>query len=444
MPQVSIIVPVYNVEAYVRQCLDSLIHQTFEDMEIIGVDDGSTDESGRILDAYALKDKRVRVIHKENSGYGHSMNVGLDHASGEYIAVVESDDFAEPDMVDKMYRAMQVSGADIVKARHYDYRGGQDYLCNLIGEFPKERVTNSMEQPGILKLAHTIWSCMYRRAFLVENNIRFHETKGASYQDISFAMQGWLKAQKVYFIEDAFLHYRNDNPNSSMHNPAKIFCVFEEYSWLEEKFQGFWENHAELEKYFVAQKYMDYFSHYYRVAMQYQYAFLLKFSEELKKDLEKNRLQEACYQPSVWSALLEIDRDINQFFLKSAKKLQDLRLEVCSFCNEESYKKGFLEAVDAYTEIFVYGAGKVGQKLADMLMENGISVTAFAVTAMDANLKEYREIPVIEVEKLKEKAEECAVILAVAERSQYELYQNLMKYGFKNVFRVDEIIRNAC
>ena len=95
MPKVSVIIPVYNVEKYLRQCLDSVINQTLKDIEIICVDDGSTDNCPNILDEYAAKDARIKIIHKKNEGYGKAMNVGISHASGEYIGIVEPDDYID-------------------------------------------------------------------------------------------------------------------------------------------------------------------------------------------------------------------------------------------------------------------------------------------------------------------------------------------------------------
>ena len=97
MPQISVLVPVYNVAPYLEQCLSSLTGQTFQNIEIICVDDGSTDGSGRILDDHAAVDSRIRVVHKSNSGYGKTMNIALDLAKGDYIAILESDDYAESD-----------------------------------------------------------------------------------------------------------------------------------------------------------------------------------------------------------------------------------------------------------------------------------------------------------------------------------------------------------
>ena len=120
-PKVSIVVPIYNVEKYLRQCLDSIVNQTLKDIEIICVDDGSKDSSPEIIEEYVKKDSRVKVITKENSGYGNSMNRGFDMATGEYIGIVESDDYADPDMFEKLYDIAKKNDLDIVKSGFYFY-----------------------------------------------------------------------------------------------------------------------------------------------------------------------------------------------------------------------------------------------------------------------------------------------------------------------------------
>ena len=116
MIKVSIIVPVYNVEKYLCQCIDSLLNQTLEEIEVICVDDGSTDKSGQILDNYQTKDARVMVIHKENRGYGHTINVGLNNAKGEYVGIVESDDYVLPEMFETLYLHAEKDQLDFVKS----------------------------------------------------------------------------------------------------------------------------------------------------------------------------------------------------------------------------------------------------------------------------------------------------------------------------------------
>ena len=120
-PALSIIVPIYNVQKYLRQCLDSLVNQTMRDIEFIFIDDGSPDECGRIIDEYAHQDKRIVAIHQKNSGYGRTLNNGIKVAKGEYIGIIESDDWVESDMFEKLYYAATKYDADIARCGFYIY-----------------------------------------------------------------------------------------------------------------------------------------------------------------------------------------------------------------------------------------------------------------------------------------------------------------------------------
>ena len=441
MAKVSVLVPIYNVQNYLEQCLDSIIGQTLKEIEIICVDDGSTDKSGEILDQYADMDERIIAIHKSNSGYGQSMNVALSHATGEYVAIVESDDFAEPDMLEKLYLTALEKNAEVVKANHYDHRNGIDTIYDRLCDYPLNMLLNISTCPTITNIADTIWTCLYKREFLINNQIHFHETPGASFQDISFSLQVWINAQRVYFIQDAVLHYRNDNPDSSMHNPDKIFCVFDEYEWAEKQIKSRWKDMPETEKYFVATKYRDYFNHYGRVASQYQYALLLKLKESFERDLENGKIQEDAFLPRVWEKLCMIHKDMNDFFQQTAKDKSDMRIASCGFMNEDAYAEGFLKKMkEDFSQVVIYGAGVVGKRLAEAMLQKGCKIDSFAVTEVTGNDRECMGIPVRGLEELDDWKDSCAVIIAVAERSKYELYQNLVKHNFKNIFQVDKIV----
>ena len=126
MAKVSIIVPTYNVEQYLVECMESIVNQTLQDIEIICVDDGSTDNSGKILDDYAQKDNRIKVIHKQNEGYGKAMNIGLDTATGEYIGIVEPDDYVALDMYESLYKIAKENDVDFVKADYQSFIGEKE------------------------------------------------------------------------------------------------------------------------------------------------------------------------------------------------------------------------------------------------------------------------------------------------------------------------------
>ena len=207
-PLVSILVPCCNVEQYVDQCIESILQQTLTDIEIICVNDGSSDNTLSILRNYERKDSRIRVIDKLNSGYGDSMNRALMLAKGKYVGIVESDDFVDEDMFATLYDTAVREDAEIVRSCYYEYKGGID---TFVGNewVPKKRTHNPNEETA---------AC-----------IRFLPTPGASYQDTSFAFKCYACCTRFYMLDKAFLHYRTDNQKSSVNNPGKAMCVCDEW-----------------------------------------------------------------------------------------------------------------------------------------------------------------------------------------------------------------------
>lgn len=232
MPKVSILVPVYNVEKYLRECLDSLINQTLQDIEIICINDGSTDNSPKILEEYQAKDTRIKVINKINSGYGASMNIGLNAATGDYIGIVESDDFADSNMFEDLYIIAVDNNADIVKSDFFFYTS-DDKKGRKAGKITKNKcnkVFNIKDDCKILKMMPSIWSAIYKKEFLNKNIIRFLETPGASYQDTSFAFKTLSSAERIVFTDNAYLYYRQDNENSSVQSKEKVYAICDEWN----------------------------------------------------------------------------------------------------------------------------------------------------------------------------------------------------------------------
>lgn len=234
--KVSVLVPIYNVEDYLEECLDSLVNQTLRNIEIICINDGSTDDSLRIIKKYASKDKRIKVIDKKNTGYGDSMNRGLKKATGEYIGIVESDDFIELDGFEKLYNLAKKYDAEIVKSNYYEYFTDRHKDIGKSNMFLLEdtgRIVDPRKRRHIFYEKPSIWSAIYKTDFLRKNDIDFLPSPGASYQDSGFNFKAWANARRVYFIDDAFLHYRQDNPNSSVKSDSKINAVKDEYDEVE-------------------------------------------------------------------------------------------------------------------------------------------------------------------------------------------------------------------
>lgn len=315
--------PACNVETFLRECMDSVVQQTLQDIEIICIDDGSTDSTGQILDEYAQNDSRIKVIHKANSGYGHSMNVGLDNATGEYIGIIETDDFADLDMFEKLYSVAKQHDADVVKSNYYTYVSKPEPTSTFLEVLqPFENYDNvfcPLEFQDIYRVKPCIWTGIYQRQMLLDNNVRFNETPGASYQDTSFAFKVWTSSKRALLVKDAYLHYRIDNANSSVKSSAKVFCLCDEYAEMDRFLDMYPEKKEKLQKIKNYLKYESYRWNYERLALEFKYCFLLKMKEELMVAREEGNLDESLFRDFQWIKLNRILDDTDAFFKESCQ-----------------------------------------------------------------------------------------------------------------------------
>ena len=286
MPKISVLVPVYNVEKYLKECIDSILNQTLKDIEIICINDGSTDSSLEILNDYAKNDSRIIVINKSNSGYGHSMNMGLNAATGEYVGIIESDDFADKNMFSDLYKLAKDNDADIVKGDWYNYWSKNNFARknNRISSAKAFKLTNSKLDKSLLRINPSVWSAIYKREFLNKYNIRFLETPGASYQDLAFSFKIFALAERVILTDKAYLYYRQDNMNSSVKSKTKIYCVCDEY----EEIDKFLEEYPQLKFEFKVQeeinRYNGYVSSVLRIDDSVKPEFVKVFSDHFKEE----------------------------------------------------------------------------------------------------------------------------------------------------------------
>ena len=295
MPKVSILVPCYNVEKYVRQCLDSVVNQTLKDIEIICINDGSKDSTPEILQEYAAKDKRVKVISKPNSGYGASMNIGLEAATGDYVGIVESDDFVELNMFERLYETAIKNDLDLARCQYYFYKSADESNEKCDNSWVvQNKVYCPLDDNTPFMQAPSIWCNLSRRKMLNDNHIRFLETPGASYQDTAFAFKLYASAQRFMMIDDYLLHYRIDNENSSVASAAKADYVLTEYAEIK-RFaleKGVYERLRRLIPYI---KYACYRWNYERLAPRLKFPFLLKMSKEYKADFKAKNIDKKLF-----------------------------------------------------------------------------------------------------------------------------------------------------
>lgn len=234
--KVSIVIPIYNKQKYLEECLDSIIAQTYENIEIICVDDGSTDSSLEILYKYKNKDNRIIIIEQENRGAGNARNTGMAAATGKYIQFLDADDFFEITMVEKMINKAEKIEADIV-------------ICNALEyiEETKEkkhhtwlREENIYQDPFcfnevediFLITQSNIWNKLYRMDFVLENNLKFQEI--ISNNDTGFSILTLFLAKKITYVNEYFIYYRNyvDSYRIATKRDKNIKCCELAYQYI--------------------------------------------------------------------------------------------------------------------------------------------------------------------------------------------------------------------
>lgn len=341
VPIISIIIPVYNNAIYLEECFNSVLNQTLRQLEIIIVNDGSTDPAVlNILDRYARLDGRIRLINKKNSGYGHSVNIGLDMAWGEYIGIVESDDYIHPRMYEILYRHAQNNAADAVKcdfSRFVTHRGENLFETVSINKNDDfyYKVIKPEECPELLRMYTLNQNGIYKKEYIRENCIYLNETPGASYQDNGLFFQLLMFAKSVYCIKDSLYYLRRDNEQSSVFSRHKVFAGCKEYSFIKKIILNNENLRQKFFNIFFAKKYSNYQFTLRRISPEFIEQFFYIFSKEFKDSLENKEFDENSLTENEWQGLQKLFNKKNKYlnykithpaplhFLEDAKKARD-------------------------------------------------------------------------------------------------------------------------
>lgn len=295
-PKVSIILPVYNVAPYLRQSLDSIIAQTLEDIEIICVDDGSTDESGKILDEYKEKDDRIKVIHKKNAGTGAARNDGLKIATGECIGFVDPDDWILPNMYERLYDILQEKNLDIVMFTpdvfNDQTQKHEGFLYFQDSNFPKNLDDKIFNKDDISPFSYPmcVWNKLYRKQLFDENNIDFAE--GLDFEDHKVIFKSLFTAKRIYFIREKLYVYRHSRKGSILSdNDTRMFDHIKIYDIVENilKETGNWEKfHLDFLRY----KVHNILYYYTMIKPQYKEEYYKKMVKSLQStQMSKEELE---------------------------------------------------------------------------------------------------------------------------------------------------------
>ena len=244
MSTVSIIVPVYKVEDYIRECIDSILAQTYPYFELILVDDGSPDNCGRICDDYAKGDNRIKVVHKVNGGISSARNAGLEVAKGEWIMHVDGDDWIEPDMIESLIEAAQITGADMVIGDFVKYGPSAGY--NKLPTWSSDKKKSMTNY--VAYVMTTIWGSIAKRSLYADHSLKSPE--GISYcEDFHLIVRLCHFAKKVVNVHRPFYHYRY-RPTSIMSNLNKKTEADEQWVYQDTirffKEQGVYEDYRKV------------------------------------------------------------------------------------------------------------------------------------------------------------------------------------------------------
>ncbi len=359
---ISVLVPIFNVEKYLRECLDSIVTQSYNNLEIICVNDGSTDGSLSILKVYEENDSRVVVVNKENSGYGKSMNIALRMAKGKYVAIVESDDFIEKNMIENLVMIAEQENAEVVRANYYLYtKLGGDKFYEYFNNCTYNSIIEPVNEPYLFFNGTWLWTSLYRLDFLRKNDINFNETPGASYQDIAFTLKVLSCAKRVWLLPGAYLHYRIDNLNASIHSKSKAYCVFDEFDELWRFLDERPEERdlvAKFITYFMVKSY-DY--QYRGIADKFKRGFVEKAVESIVWLNNRGYLQDDILG-EYKKVVHDIIDDSNSFLVSIERDLK----------KRARIRNEFWKMINDKTNIYLYGAGAVASQTVELLSRNNV------------------------------------------------------------------------
>lgn len=348
--KVSVVVPVCNVEKFLRECMDSCVNQTLKEIEIICVNDGSTDSCMDILREYAEQYDFVKIISKDNAGYGHAVNIGMDMARGEYIGIVESDDYVALNMYEELYEvAVQQGKVDMVKADHNRFVdiNGKRELTYIMAAYSAyyNKILHPKEEHEVFRFNMQTWSGIYRNQYLRDNLVRHNETPGASFQDNGFYFKTYCNADTVYFVDKPYYFYRFDNPNSSIHNKGKTDAIKLEFDLLHQYVNDY-EKEAFKGVYYWKQ-FKSYLFTLDRIAQELKEEFYNFMVEEFRSNKEKG-----YYENSIFD---NAEQTMFDWMLSDPDEYYDLRVKekkisvIIPIYNVETYLAECLDSVISQT-----------------------------------------------------------------------------------------------
>ena len=321
MQKVSILIPIYNVEQYLRECLDSVVNQKLKEIEIICINDGSTDSSLDIIKEYAERDSRIVIITGPNGGYGKAMNKGLDAATSEYIGIVEPDDYVSDNMFSDLYDIAKKNDLDLVKADFYKFKTINGTKEKTVMPLDKTGthynvVFDPSHTPEAVYFTLNTWTGIYKRDFIEKYHIRHNETPGASFQDNGFFFQTFIYGQRAMIIDTPYYLKRIDNPNSSVYNRDKVYTMSIEMDWVMDILKRDPEIWERFKYMYWWRKFQNYMFRYNVLDKSFKQEFMNRFCMEFKWAKLRGELDFNVFEPSQRATLEEMITLADKYYFR--------------------------------------------------------------------------------------------------------------------------------
>lgn len=309
-PMISVVVPAYNAKKYLCECLDSIAKQNCKDIEVICVNDGSTDSTLSIMREYECVDERFHVIDKPNSGYGDSMNKGMEAMRGKWMASVDSDDLIPPHALSRFLEVAETNDLDFVKS-------SRRFFCDdpIHGRLLHSSILRNASPDRFKKLINPSvnpWESgikqgqpgLYRVSFLREHNILHNDTLGASFQDTGFWAQVLFYAKRAVLLDDELYYVRRDNHESSTNDKSKVYCICAEHDFVRQKaLEVPYENREACLRSAAAMRFDGYQWNEKRIDPSDLQAFVMRESKDFHKLEDDDELNESYFSAEEWTQL---------------------------------------------------------------------------------------------------------------------------------------------
>lgn len=372
--KISVVIPCLNAEKFISEAIESVLHQTLKEIEVIVVDAGSADRTIEILEMYQKRDARIRVLHSDKKSMGYQYNVGIHNARGQYVGFVESDDYIHAHMYENMYSLAEKEQLDFIKSdfdMFIETENGRVFLNYSVMSPKKEKlygkVFNPEDYPEILYRDVNMWNGIFKRDFLLESEVVLNTTVGASFQDMGFVMKSFISAKKVMYIKVPSYYYRKDNENASIYNREKhLQFVMNEFNFI-------WEymKQRTIQSPFRAIVFNRCFGMF---CLYYDYIrFHGRYNETIQRNIDKYmQYIEKCFSELNYCEVCAegLDYSLSLSLIKNILGFETVRKHIDHL--ERKVKKEFYEIVREHSFMVIFGAGEYGTALYAFLIKNNI------------------------------------------------------------------------